>query len=94
MGTRDRTNGDVAVIATAVASGDVENVAGDGMAIDVADNVHVCCPGDGSLPTNCCFGRADGTDLFVTLAMAQTVARLSGRPHPGVDVITWPGLVR
>lgn len=90
---------------------DLGGVAGDGMAVDVAGNVHVCCPGDdrvrvvsptgeidsvidfadGSLPTNCCFGGADGTDLIVTLAIAQTVVLVTGRPHRGVAVIAWPG---
>lgn len=46
----------------------------------------------GSLPTNCCFGGADGTDLFVTLAMQQTVVMITGLPYRGVPVIAWPGL--
>ncbi len=43
----------------------------------------------GSLPTNCCFGGPDGTDLFVTLALHRSVVALGGRPHPGVPVIAW-----
>jgi len=45
----------------------------------------------GSLPTNCCFGGPDGTDLFVTLALRQTVVQVTGFPHPGVPVLSWPG---
>lgn len=43
----------------------------------------------GSLPTNCCFGGPDGTDLFVTLALHSCVVVLADRPHPGVPVIAW-----
>ena len=45
---------------------------------------------ESSLPTNCCFGGPDRRDLFVTLALARTMVKVTGLSHPGVAIIAWP----
>jgi gluconolactonase len=45
----------------------------------------------GSMPTNCCFGGADGRTLFVTVSLAKTVVAITGLPEPGVPVHPWTG---
>lgn len=46
--------------------------------------------GDGAIPTNCCFGGADGTTLFTTELAPGRVMAIEGVPAPGLDLVPWP----
>ncbi len=48
--------------------------------------------GANSVPTNCCFGGADGRTLFTTELKPGRVLAFAGMPTPGLPVTAWPGL--
>ena len=57
----------------------------DGKEVDVLE------AGEGALPTNCCFGGADGRTLFVTELTPGRVLAFEGMPAPGLPLTPWLG---
>ena len=46
--------------------------------------------GAGAMPTNCCFGGADGRTLFTTELRPGCVRAFSNMPTPGLPLLPWP----
>lgn len=56
----------------------------DGKALDRLET------GEGTSPTNCCFGGADGRTLFVVEIWPGRIHAVEGLPSPGVAQTPWP----
>jgi gluconolactonase len=52
--------------------------------------VEVLDLGPGAVPTNCCFGGADGRTLFTTELRPGRVVAFEGLPAPGLPLTPWP----